>query len=93
MAYVGFALGGLGISVVAPLALAILGRMVPNKLRTLAISRASVLGYCAFFMGPALMGFVSEGLGLAMSFFLISVLLVVVACILIPMLAHRIKNA
>ena len=93
MAYVGFALGGLGISVVGPLALAMLGRSVPKKLRTVAISRASVLGYCAFFMGPAFMGFVSEGLGLVTSFFMIAALLVLVAGILIPMLARNLRRS
>jgi MFS family permease len=93
MAYVGFALGGLGISVVGPLALAMLGRFVPKKLRTVAINRASVFGYCAFFMGPAFMGFVSEGLGLATSFFMIAALLVLVAGILIPMLARNLRKS
>lgn len=92
MAYFGFALGGLGISVVAPLALSILGRSVPKEVRTLAISRASVLGYCAFFMGPSLMGFVSQGFGLAMSFYLIAALLIVVAGILIPMLGRNLQH-
>ena len=52
MAYVGFAFGGLGISIVAPTALALIGRAIPGELRTIAISRATVIGYCAFFMGP-----------------------------------------
>ncbi|MDC1481207.1 MFS transporter [Ascidiaceihabitans sp.] len=92
MAYVGFAFGGLGISIVAPTALALIGRAVPGKLRTIAISRATVIGYCAFFMGPSLMGFVSEWFSLAISFFTIAVLLVVVAAILIPMLSVKLRN-
>ena len=92
MAYVGFAFGGLGISIVAPTALALIGRAVPGKLRTIAISRATVIGYCAFFMGPSLMGFVSEWFSLATSFFTIAVLLVIVAAILIPMLSVKLRN-
>ena len=92
IAYVGFAFGGLGISIVAPTALALIGRAAPGKLRTIAISRATVIGYCAFFMGPSLMGFVSEWFSLATSFFTIAVLLVVVAAILIPMLSVKLRN-
>jgi MFS family permease len=92
IAYVGFALGGLGISVVGPLALAALGRSVPGKLRVTAISRATVIGYCAFFVGPSLMGFVSEGFGLAMSFYTIAALLAVVAVILIPTFAAKLRG-
>jgi predicted MFS family arabinose efflux permease len=88
-AYIGFALGGLGMSVVAPNALALIGRVVPRKLRTLAISRVTVIGYCAFFMGPSLMCFVSQGFGLAVSFFTVAALLAVVAAILIPMLSIK----
>ena len=92
MAYVGFAFGGLGISIVAPTALALIGRAVPGRMRTIAISRATVIGYCAFFMGPSLMGFVSEWFSLTTSFFTISVLLIVVVAILIPMLSVELRK-
>ena len=91
-AYIGFALGGMGMSVVAPTALALIGRVVPRKLRTLAISRVTVIGYCAFFIGPSLMGFVSQGFGLAASFFTVAVLLAVVTAILIPMLSIKLRT-
>jgi hypothetical protein len=39
------------------------------------------------------MGFVSEGLGLATSFFMIAALLVLVAGILIPMLARNLRKS
>jgi MFS family permease len=92
MAYVGFAFGGLGISIVAPTALALIGRAVPGRMRTIAISRATVIGYCAFFIGPSLMGFVSEWFSLTTSFFTISVLLIVVVAILIPMLSVELRK-
>ena len=68
VAYVGFSILGLGVSVIAPMAYAWIGRMVPNRYRSHAISRISVVGYAGFFVGPPLMGFLSEGFGLAVSF-------------------------
>ncbi|GLQ25768.1 MFS transporter [Sulfitobacter pacificus] len=87
----GFALAGLGISVVAPLAMALIGRAVPPAQRLFAISRVSVIGYGAFFFGPPLMGLVAEGFGLRSAFLLISGLLCVTAIVLIPALARRIS--
>lgn len=90
-AYFGFGLGGLGISVVVPLALGMIGRNVPEALRLAAISRVSVLGYGAFFLGPPLMGFTAEIFGLRMSFVLIAVLLVLTALTLVPALARILR--
>ncbi|WP_299676791.1 MFS transporter [uncultured Roseobacter sp.] len=90
MAYVGFALTGLGISVVAPLALALIGRIVPPKARLAAISRASALGYAAFFISPPLMGFTSELFGLRAGFWVVAALLMICIAVLVPVLAARI---
>lgn len=89
MALIGFAIGGLGISVVAPLALSLIGRLVPASQRLAAISRASVIGYGAFFFGPPLMGLISEGFGLRTSFVAVAFLLTITAVALIPALARR----
>ena len=89
VALLGFAIAGLGISVVAPLALSLIGRIVPAHQRMAAISRASVIGYGAFFFGPPLMGLVSEGFGLRASFLLVAGLLGLTALALIPALARR----
>ncbi|NEK23925.1 MFS transporter [Sulfitobacter sp. JBTF-M27] len=89
MALIGFAIGGLGISVVAPLALSLIGRLVPASQRLAAISRASVIGYGAFFFGPPLMGLISEGFGLRTSFIAVAFLLAITAVALIPALARR----
>jgi len=86
IAYLGFSVLGLGVSVVAPMAYAWIGRMVPNQYRSHAISRISVVGYAGFFIGPPLMGFLSEGFGLATSFLVIGVLLFVVPLGLLPVL-------
>lgn len=75
-AYLGFALLGLGISVVAPMAYAYVGRNVRDAVRTDAVARISVIGYTGFFFGPPLMGFLAEWGGLATSFSAVGLALV-----------------
>ena len=89
VAYVGFAIVGLGLSVVAPMAYAWIGRMVPNRHRSHAISRISVVGYTGFFIGPPLMGFLSEGFGLWVSFLVIGLILFTVPLVIVPLLLRR----
>ncbi len=89
IALFGFAVAGLGISVVVPLAMALIGRVVAPAQRMAAISRASVIGYGAFFFGPPLMGLVAQGFGLRAAFVFIAVLLIGAAVVLIPALARR----
>lgn len=89
VALLGFALGGLGISVVAPLALGLLGRLVPPAQRLAAISRASVMGYGAFFFGPPLMGLVAQGFGLRAAFVVVALILGITALTVKPALARR----
>ena len=67
-AYVGFGILGLGVSVIGPSGLALVGKYVPSHLRTEAISRVAVLGFAGFFLAPALMGLVSEFYGLRFAF-------------------------
>jgi MFS family permease len=93
LAYLGFGLVGLGISVVAPLALAFVGRYVPASQRVQALSRASVIGYGAFFVGPSVMGLTSEFFGLDVAFLVVAAGLVVVAVVLVPLLARRVAQA
>lgn len=92
VAYLGFGLGGLGISVLAPVTLALVGRVVPPDARLAAISRASVLGYGAFFLGPPLMGYTSEIFGLRIAFFVVSGLLITACAILVPALARGVRR-
>lgn len=67
-AYLGFGILGLGVSVIGPLGLAIVGRIVPAHLRTDAISKAAVMGFSGFFFAPVIMGVVSEAFGLRVAF-------------------------
>jgi MFS family permease len=84
-----FALAGLGVSVVAPLTLALAARAVPQTVRLAVISRVSVLGYGAFFFGPPLMGLIAEGFSLSAAFMTVAVVIGVVAVTLVPMLARH----
>ena len=67
-AAIGFGILGLGISVVGPLGLALVGQKVPDHLRTEAISRVAVLGFAGFFLAPSLMGLLSDFFGLRIAF-------------------------
>lgn len=67
-AYLGFGILGLGVSVIGPLGLAIVGRVVPARLRTDAISKVAVMGFSGFFLAPVLMGGLSQVAGLRWAF-------------------------
>ena len=73
-AYFGFGILGLGVSVIGPLGLALVGKSVDNHLRTEAISRVALMGFSGFFLAPTLMGLVSEFHGLRVAFLSAAVL-------------------
>ncbi|WP_108387545.1 MFS transporter [Yoonia sediminilitoris] len=75
MAYLGFGILGLGVSVIGPMGLALVGKLVPPHLRTEAISRVAVIGFSGFFFAPMLMGLLSEFFGLRVAFAAVAVLL------------------
>lgn len=83
VAYLGFGTLGLGVSVIGPIGLAIVGRLVLPQMRTVAISRAAVIGFSGFFVAPAAMGLISQGFGLRAAFGAIAVLVLV----LFPLIA------
>lgn len=64
MAYLGFGVMGLGVSVIGPMGLALVGKLVAPQHRTQAISRVAVIGFSGFFMAPVVMGLASEAFGL-----------------------------
>lgn len=72
VAYIGFAILGLGVSVIAPMAYSAVGKRVSNQQRSVMITRISVIGYMGFFIGPPLMGGLSEVFGLQISFLVIA---------------------
>lgn len=76
-AYLGFGILGLGVSVIGPIGLAIVGRLVPGRMRTEAISRVAVMGFSGFFLAPVLMGQVSQLFGLRIAFAAVAGLLLI----------------
>ena len=77
IAYLGFGILGLGVSVIGPSGLAIVGRLVPGKMRTEAISRVAVMGFSGFFLAPVLMGQLSQLFGLRIAFASVAALLLI----------------
>jgi MFS family permease len=68
VAYLGFGILGLGVSVIGPLALGLVGRLVTARQRSRAISRVAIIGFSSFFFAPVLMGWSSELWGLRVAF-------------------------
>ena len=89
-AYSGFIILGLGVSVIVPMTFAIVGKLVPIEHRANAIARVTALGYTGFFIGPPMMGFLSEWKGLNASFLFIGFSLLLVPAIVL-VLARRIR--
>jgi MFS family permease len=89
IAYVGFGVLGLGVSVIGPLGLAIVGRLVAPKYRTEAISKAAVIGFSGFFLAPIVMGGVSELFGLRVAFACVAGLLM----LLLPLVSVTRRRA
>lgn len=75
MAYLGFGILGLGVSVIGPMGLALVGKLVSPRERTKAIGRVAVIAFSGFFFAPVLMGFASEWFGLRVAFGFVAVLL------------------
>jgi MFS family permease len=88
LTYIGFAVLGMGISVVVPLIFALAGQAVSPRKRTLVISRVALVGYVGFFIGPAMMGGVAQLFSLGTSFVLMGLLLAVVGGLMPPLLAR-----
>lgn len=74
LALTGAAALGLGVAVVVPTANSLIGRTVPDLQRASAIARAWMLGFTGFFIGPPVMGFVSQNFGLRVAFALVALM-------------------
>lgn len=85
--YLGFIILGLGVSVIAPVAFALVGRLAAPARRTAAIARATQIGYTGFFIGPAVLGALSQFLGLRAAFGAVAVFLLLILPLL-PLLAR-----
>jgi len=83
LAYLGFGLMGLGMSVVGPMALALVGRIVPPSRRTAAVARVNVMGFGAFMLAPVVMGQISDAYGLRTAFAVVGAM-----ALIAPVLAY-----
>lgn len=90
VAYVGFVILGLGVSVIVPMGFVVLGQVVSEEARTKAIARAAAFGYVGFFIGPPIMGFLSEWRGLSASFTAVGIGLLLIP-LLTALLAKRVR--
>jgi len=75
VAYLGFGLMGLGISVIGPMGLALAGRLSPADRRTAVIARVAIIGFLGFFVAPAAMGLGAGIFGLRWAFASVALLL------------------
>jgi MFS family permease len=89
MALSGLMVCGAGISVIAPAAFSLAGRSVPESRRGSAIATAGIVAYSGFFVGPAVLGFVSQHFGLPVAFFAIAA---IVAAVPLLWLATRLNR-
>jgi MFS family permease len=87
MAYAGFIVMGLGASVIAPTAFSLVGRLARPEARARAVARATLFGYCGYFFGPPMLGFIAGGFGLRWAFVFAACLLLAVL-VLSPMMAR-----
>ena len=78
MAIVGFFAVGLGLSVVVPVLFSTAGHL-PGAEGERSLAQVTLVGYAGFLVGPPLLGFMAQGLGLPVAFALLAVLAAVLA--------------
>ena len=75
LAVIGVGLIGAGVAVTVPSANSLLGRRVAPAARARAISRAWMVGFTGFFLGPVAMGAIAQTAGLAAAFFAVALVM------------------
>jgi MFS family permease len=93
VALIGIGVCAAGMAVIVPTANSLLGKLVHRELRGIAISRAWIFGFSGFFIGPALIGFVSEHWGLRIAFAVVAVLIGVIIPAVLAIKIRRAKMA
>ncbi|WP_417808954.1 MFS transporter [Thioclava sp.] len=78
LAVAGIALIGVGSAVVVPSVNSLLGQRVARAGRALAMSRAWLIGFTGFFVGPVVMGAIAQGVGLRWAFAAIALILIAI---------------
>ena len=93
VAYLGFALIGLGVSVIGPMGIAEAGRRAAPGGRTAAVARTAVIGFGGFLVGPPVMGLVSGSFSLRWAIGLIALLALGCAVIAIVLRGAGLRGA
>lgn len=75
---IGMAALGIGVAVVVPSANSLLGRAVSPAQRATALSRAWMIGFTGFFIGPPLLGWIASHASLRLSFAAIALMLMAI---------------
>lgn len=91
MAYAGFIVMGIGSSVIAPTGFSLVGRLAEPQSRARAVARATLLGYCGYFFGPPMLGFLAGTFGLRFAFVFAAAMLLMV--LVVAPLMRRAGNA
>jgi fucose permease len=90
VALAGFACVGLGYATIVPMVFSAAGHR-PGTNPDIAVASVTTLGYLGFLIGPPLIGFVAQGLGLRCALGMI-VAASVVAAVLAPSLGNRLNS-
>ncbi|MDX6513162.1 MAG: hypothetical protein QOE36_2666 [Gaiellaceae bacterium] len=64
----GFFVGGIGVSVAAPITFSAAGRGAPEHERASAVATITTVGYLGFLVGPPIVGGIAQAVGLRLSF-------------------------
>ncbi|MFT6607154.1 MAG: MFS family permease [Halocynthiibacter sp.] len=75
---IGVAIIGLGMAVIVPSASSMLGKAVHKDQRSFAISRAWMVGMTGFFVGPAMIGLISQLVGLRGAFVAVALIVALI---------------
>lgn len=84
---IGFALVGFGVSSVIPTVYGTVGRNAAPGQASIALASVSSIGFFGFLIGPPIIGFLSQAIGLRAAFFSVSILGIVTF-----LQAHRLKK-
>jgi predicted MFS family arabinose efflux permease len=91
LALLGFFAVGLGLSVVVPVLFSSAGHL-PGAEGERSLAQVTLVGYAAFLVGPPLLGFVAQRLGLPAAFSLLAALAAVLAVAAYGLPEHRVKT-
>ncbi len=91
LALLGFFAVGLGLSVVVPVLFSTAGHL-PGAEGERSLAQVTLVGYAGFLVGPPLLGFVAQGLGLPAAFVVLAALAAVLAVAAHWLPEHRVKT-